>query len=130
VGTLRNICDRMAEQEKKTSYEEMFNKKERLKIIKKGILNYLYSVGEANRDRIAAKIQDLQIYQDPYEVFSRGGKSRKMLVNPTNEEVNYCLNFLKKHDLIEYNERRKLWILKDDRAKKKKGQTLDNFLSD
>ncbi len=108
----------------------MFNKKERLKTIKQGILKYLYNVGESNRDRIAAKIQDLQMYENPYEVFSRGGKSRTILVHPTNEEVNYCLNFLKGKDLIEYNDRRKLWILKDDRGKKKKGQTLDSFLTD
>ena len=119
----------MAEQEKK-SYEDMFNKKERLKVIKQGILNYLYQVGDAGRERISIKIQDLQMDENPYEVFYRGGKSRKVLVHPTNEEVNYCLNFLKGKDLIEYNERRKVWINKAEKGKRKKGQTLDSFLDD
>ncbi|MHA1424514.1 MAG: hypothetical protein ACTSQI_00840 [Candidatus Helarchaeota archaeon] len=114
----------------KKSYEEVFNKKERLKIIKQGILKYLHQVGESNRDRIAMKVQNLQMIENPYEVFSRGGISREVLVHPSNDEVNYCLNFLKRKGLIEYNELRKLWIIKDDHNKRKKGHTLDIFLVD
>ena len=118
----------MAEQEKKP-YEEMYNKKERLKVIKQGILNYLNRVGESQRETIATKIHDLQMDEDPYEVFYRGGKSRKVLVHPTNEEINYCLNFLKGKGLIEYDESSKRWVLTGEEGKKKKGQTLDDFLN-
>ncbi|MFX1293941.1 MAG: hypothetical protein ACFFD2_03640 [Promethearchaeota archaeon] len=119
----------MAEQEKK-SYKEMFNKKERLKVIKQGILNYLNRVRESQREKIAIKLYNLQIDENPYEVFYRGGESRKVLVHPTNEEINYCLNFLKGKGLIIYNEKLKRWIIKGEEGTRKKGQTLDEFFKD
>ncbi len=118
----------LKEKEEKKSFEELFNKKERLKVIKQGILNHLSRVEESKRDTIADKLRDLPIDENPYEVY-RGGKSRKVLANPTNEEINYCLIYLKGKDLITYDEKRKTWKLSTTIRKKKKGQTLDNFLN-
>ena len=118
----------MAEEEKK-SFEELFNKKERLKAIKQGILSYLYRVGESRREVIAEKLRDLQMDENPYEIFYQGGKSRKVLVSPTKEEINYCLSYLRGKNLIENDEKRKMWIMKAKSGTKKKGQTLDNFLN-
>ncbi len=115
----------MAEQEKK-SFEELFNKRERLKVIKQGILSYLSRVGDSQRQTIAEKLNDLQIAENPYELY-RGGNSKKVLLTPTNEEISYCLNYLKANELIDFDEKRKRWLIKPkDEAKKK--ITLDNFL--
>jgi hypothetical protein len=126
----------MAEQEKKTmveeekqekkSFEELFNKRERLKVIKQGILSYLTRVGDSQRQTISDKLNDLQIAENPYELY-RGGNSKKVLLNPTNEEIGYCLNYLKNNELIDFDEKRKRWLIKPQSEAKKK-MTLDNFL--
>ncbi|MHA1651209.1 MAG: hypothetical protein ACTSYB_13530 [Candidatus Helarchaeota archaeon] len=118
----------MGEATKKT-YEEMFNKKERLKVIKQGILNFLNRVGESRRDLIENKLHDLLMDQNPYDVFYRGAKSRKILVNPTKDEINYCLNYLKRKNLIEYNEQRKIWMISGAEERKKKRPTLEKFFN-
>ncbi len=118
----------MAEQEKR-SYEEMYNKKERLKVIKQGILNYLYQVGKTQRERIDAKLQDLEIYENPYKVFSFGVKSKKVPVHATSDEITYCLNFLKGKGLIEYDESIKRWVLLKHEDSKKKGLTLESYFN-
>lgn len=126
----------MAEQEKKTmaedekqekkSFEELFNKRERLKVIKQGILSYLSRVGDSQRQTIVDKLADLQIAENPYELY-RGGNSKKVLLNPTSEEIGYCLNYLKNNDQIDFDEKRKRWFIKPQLEAKKK-MTLDNFL--
>ena len=115
----------MAEQEKK-SFEELFNKRERLKVIKQGILSYLSRVGDSQRQTISEKLSDLQIAENPYELY-RGGTSKKVLLSPTTEEIAYCLNYLKANELIDFDEKRKRWLIKPQSEAKKK-MTLDNFL--
>ncbi|NVM55144.1 MAG: hypothetical protein HWN66_15670 [Candidatus Helarchaeota archaeon] len=117
----------MAEKEKQP-YEELFNKKARLNVIKQGILSYLNSVEESRRDTISRKINDLKIEENPYEVY-RGGESKKILVQPTNDEITYCLNFLKDKGLIDYEENRKIWINTAKEGAQKKIPTLDDFLN-
>jgi len=116
----------MSEPEKK-SFEELFNKRERLKIIKQGILSYLNRVSESQRQIITEKMNELQIDENPYERY-RGGNSRKVLLDPTNEEISYCLNYLKANDLIDFDEKRKRWLIKPEDNIKKKKPTLDDFL--
>lgn len=118
-------CDQMAEKEKK-SFEELYNKKARLNVIKQGILLYLNHVEKGERDKIVSKLSDLQIDENPYEVY-RGGKSKQVLVQPTPEEITYCLNYLKDKELITYDEHRKIWIITAAEGKKKKGPTLEDF---
>ena len=117
----------MAENEEKKSFEELYNKKARLNVIKQGILTYLNRVGQSKREMIATKIHELKIDEKPYQVY-RGGTSRKVPVHPTNEEISYCLNYLKDKELITYDESRKMWITLDPAGQKKKGSTLEDFL--
>lgn len=116
----------MSEPEKK-SFEELFNKRERLKIIKQGILSYLNRVLESQRQTVTDKLRELQIDENPYERY-RGGNSRKVLLNPTNEEISYCLNYLKANELIDFDESRKRWLIKPQDDIKKRKATLDDFL--
>lgn len=109
------------------AFEELFNKKERLKVIKQAILTHLNRTEESKRDTIVNKLHDIQIDENPYEVY-RGGTSRQILVQPTNEEITYCLNYLKDKGLIIYHEARKIWILTTMTGEKKKIPTLDDFL--
>ena len=120
----------MSETEKKEKkpFEEVYNRKERLKAIKRGILNYLSKAGERNRIRIEAKLSSLKMWEDPYIIY-RGGKSKKVLVQPSKEEITYCLNYLKNKNQITYDEKRELWIIIDKTGEKKKRITLDDFLS-
>jgi len=116
----------MTEPEKK-SFEELFNKRERLKVIKQGILSYLNRVSESQRQTIVDKLHELQIDENPYERY-RGENSRKVLLNPSNEEISYCLNYLKTNELIDFDETRKRWLIKPKDDKKRKKSTLDDFL--
>lgn len=116
----------MTEPEKK-SFEELFNKRERLKVIKQGILSYLNRVLESQRQTITEKLHELQIDENPYERY-RGGNSRKVQLNPSNEEISYCLNYLKANQLIDFDEERKRWLIKPKDGKKRKKPTLDDFL--
>ncbi|HUX99441.1 MAG TPA: hypothetical protein VMV49_07810 [Candidatus Deferrimicrobium sp.] len=130
AGEKNNFEDNLEEKEQqKISFEVKYNKKERLRVIKQGILNYLSRVGQSQRGLIADKLTDLKIWENPYEVYT-GGKSKQILVQPTPEEITYCLNYLKEKTLLTYDEKRKIWIMTSELGKKKKGPTLDDFLLD
>jgi hypothetical protein len=123
-----DLEDTLEEKEnKKLSFEAKYNKKERLRVIKQGILNYLSRVGQSQRGLIADKLTDLKIWENPYEVYT-GGKSKQVLVQPIPEEITYCLNYLKDKTLLTYDEKRKIWIMTSELEKKRKGPTLDDFL--
>ena len=117
----------MAEKDTK-AFEEMYNKKKRLEVIKRAILTHLNRVEQSRRDSIVGKLRDIQMDENPYEVY-RGGTSRQILIQPTIEEITYCLNYLKDKGLISYNEGRKIWISTSSEGDKKKGPTLDDFLA-
>ncbi|MHA1266999.1 MAG: hypothetical protein ACTSRS_17305 [Candidatus Helarchaeota archaeon] len=116
----------MTELEKR-SFEELYNKKARLEVIKKAILSYLTRVGESKRGMIQNKIHELKIYKNPYLVY-RGGVSKEITFIPSKEEISYCLSYLKEKELITYDEARKMWIIKDSDAWQKHKRTLDEFL--
>lgn len=110
------------------SPEEIYNRRIRLDTVKKAILAFLHRVGESKRERITQKLRDLKIAENPYAVF-RGGSSQQILFTPTNEEVTYCLNFLKsKKNLLLFDEDRKVWIYHDMQEPQKKKATLEDYL--